>query len=107
MKNQAFRHGEIAFIKINSLPEGLNKSNQKEFLKGSHGNPHTFDNGELYLKNVDDNIFGYFVAKDTKLKHPEHGEGKGKTKEASLPNGVYELRRQTEWINSEMKQIID
>jgi len=103
---KAYRHGEIAFILTDKLPNNLEKSNSKEFLKGSHGNPHTYDNGELYLKDVDDYIFGYFVAKNTKLYHKEHGEGQG-IKEAKLPNGIYELRRQVEFINDELKQVED
>lgn len=103
----AYRHGEIAFVKIDKLPTNLTETKQKEFLKGSHGNPHTFDNGSLYLKNVDSNVFGYFVAKNTTLFHKEHGEGNDKPREAKLPNGTYELRRQVEFINDEMKQVID
>ena len=104
--NKAYRHGEIAFLKIDKLPE-LEKSNQKEFLKGSHGNPHTFDNGTLYLKEKDDFIFGYFKAKNTTLKHPEHGKGKGKIKVAKLPDGIYQLRRQVEFVNDDLKPVID
>lgn len=101
-KPTAYRHGEIAFVQIDNLPKGLTKSTQKEFLRGSHGNPHTYDNGDLYLRNTGENVFGYFVAKNTKLYHPEHSP-----KGAALPNGTYELRRQTEFVNGELKQVID
>ena len=107
---KAVRHGEICFLAIDKLPDDLEKeSNQKEFLKGSHGNAHTFDNGELYLKDVDENVFGYFKAKDTTLFHVEHGEKKDgkKLREAKLPDGIYELRRQVEIVNEEMKPVID
>ena len=57
---KAYRHGEICFLKIDKIPQNLEKSNQKEFLKGSHGNPHTFTGGNLYLKEEDENVFGYF-----------------------------------------------
>ena len=107
MKKQVYRHGEISFVKIGTLPSDLTKSDSKEFIKGSHGNSHSFDKGELYLKNVDSYIFGYFVAKNTNLLHPEHGEGKGKLKKAELPDGIYELRKQQEFVNSEMKPVID
>lgn len=102
-----FRHGEICFKKINKLPNELIKENTNQFLKGSHGNLHTFDNGELYLKNVDEYIFGYFKAENTKLMHPEHASGNGELKIALLPDGIYELRKQQEWINNEMKPVID
>jgi len=105
---QAYRHGEIAFEVIKELPAGLIKEDSKEFLKGSHGHDHTFDKGELYYKEEDENIFGYFVAKNTKLYHEEHGDKKvGKLKEAKLPNGIYRLRRSVEVVNDQLKQIID
>lgn len=106
---RAFRHGEILFVKTfkKNFPKDLKEVNQKEFLKGSHGNPHMFDNGKLYLKNVDDFIFGYFQAKNTTLKHLEHGSGSGKTKTAKLPDGFYELRRQVEFVNDSMKPVVD
>jgi hypothetical protein len=104
---KAYRHGEIAFAKIDKLPQELQLSTNKQFLKGSHGNPHSYDNGELYLKEVSEYIFGYFVAKDTTLTHPEHGNGEAKLKTAKLPNGIYELRRAVEFINGELKQVID
>lgn len=105
---KAYRHGEIAFIKIRKLPENLDETKQKEFIKGSHGNPHTFDKGKLYLKEEDEFVFGYFEAKDTTLFHNEHGEiKKGKLKAARLPDSVYQLRRQNEIINEELRQVID
>lgn len=107
MKNKAIRHGEICFLKIEELPKGLEISKQKEIVKGSHSNSHSYDNGELYLKNVDQYIFGYFVAKDTTLFHPDHGTGKGNIKKASLQDGIYQLRKQQEFINSELKPVVD
>jgi len=107
MKKQLFRHGEIAFMKINELPEGLQKSDSKIIMKGSHGNDHSFDNGVLYPKPDSTYIFGFFEAKNTTLYHSEHGIGDGKLKTAKLPDGFYELRKQNEFINNELKQIID
>lgn len=104
---QAYRHGEICFEVIDTLPKDLEKSKNKEFLKGSHGNSHSFDNGELYLKTEDEFTFGYFVAKNTTLYHTEHGDGKEKLKKAKLPNGTYRLRRANEYVNDELKQVID
>jgi hypothetical protein len=103
---KAFRHGEIAFIKISDLPEGLKQEKSKVIMQGSHNNSHSFDNGKLYFKKVDTYIFGYFMAKNTILFHPDHGAGKG-IKKAKLPDGIYELRKQQEFINSELKPVID
>lgn len=107
-KTQCYRHGEICFELIDQLPEGLERSAQKEFLVGSHGHPHSFNNGEMYPKVEDAYIFGYFVAKDTTLFHVEHGEKKvGGSKTVKLPDGIYRLRRQVEEVADELKQIID
>ena len=96
-----YRHGEICFEKIKSIPKDIKLSKDKVLLKGSHGNPHSFDNGEYFPKKKDDFIFGYFRAKDTTLFHVEHG------KEVKLPDGNYRLRRQVEYINEELKQVED
>ena len=108
METKAYRHGEIAFEVIDSLPKGLEKSKSKEFLKGSHGHPHLYDKGDFYPKVEDEYIFGYFVAKNTRLFHIEHGDKKvGAMKEAKLPNGIYRLRRGVEQFADELRQIID
>jgi hypothetical protein len=107
MKKQLFRHGEIAFVKINELPEGLQKSDSKIIMKGSHGNDHSFDNGVFYPKIDGSYIFGYLEAKNTTLYHADHGKDGGKLRTAKLPDGGYELRKQNEFINNELQQIID
>lgn len=106
---KGYRHGEICFRVIKKLSEGLTATKQKVFLKGSHGNPHKFDKGTLYLKEVDEFIFGYFEAKGTTLSHIEHGQKVNKLKEkrAILPDGIYELRRQNEIVNEELKPVKD
>ena len=103
MKQKVFRHGEILFVKISKLPAGLEETKTKILMQGSHGNSHTFDNGKLYLKKEGQHIFGYFRAKDTALFHAEHGTN-GK---ANLPNGVYELRRQSEFTSAGLVPVID
>ena len=107
-KTKCYRHGEISFEKIDKLPEGLTKSKNKEFLKGSHGHPHSFDKGNLYLKTENEFIFGYFEAKNATLFHAEHGDKKsGDIKTAKLPDGIYRLSRAVEFVNSELKPVID
>ena len=66
-------------------------------MTGSNNNPHSIDNGIVYFKKVDDFVFGYLAAKDTKLQHKEHGKGKGEIKIAKINDGIYELRRQVEF----------
>jgi hypothetical protein len=87
-----YRHGEIGLVKISKLPKGLELAKTNILATGSHSNSHTFDKGRLYLKNVNDYVFGYFVAKDTKLFHPEHSP-----KGCKVKDGIYELRKQQEF----------
>ena len=102
MKIPVYRHGEINFIQIKKLPEDLRKAKTNVIAAGSGNNSHTFKGGKLYLKNADTYVFGYLEAKNTKLYHLEHSP-----KGVSIPDGVYELRRQNEWINQELKQVVD
>jgi hypothetical protein len=108
MKKQLYRHGEIIFVKIDSLPDNLVENKTNEIIRGSGNNPHLFKNGKLYLKNVNNYIFGYLEAKNTILKHLEHGDRKkAGLMIAKIPDGYYELRKENEFINNEFKQIID
>ena len=126
-----YRHGEIGLSPIKKLPESLSVSESKTIMQGSHDNSHCIDKGQIYFKDVDTYTFGYLSAKDTKLKHYEHGNtcsvcGFDKLGNANvcpscntdfvrdkkfrlttLPNGVYELRKQNEIINSQLKPVID
>jgi hypothetical protein len=101
MKKQCIRHGEVVFVKIDKIPN-LEETKTNVFAKGKTGNNHTFKGGKIYLKEIDQHVFGYFKADKTKLYHVEHSP-----KGASIPNGNYELRRQVEFINGELKQVVD
>lgn len=110
MNTKAFRHGEILFVKISKIPTGLKQKETDTFLVGSGQNPHTFSGGKFYEKVDGDFIFGYFKAKDdVVLEHKEHGNviGKNGLRKAILPAGKYELRKQQEYINDELKPVID
>ena len=109
MKNQIYRHGEIAFLSVDKLPENLTKSDEKVLIKGQNGHSHSIDNGILYFVNEDMYVFGYLVAQNTSLLHDEHGvivDGQ-ESRFAKLPDGVYQLRKQQEYINNEMKPVVD
>jgi hypothetical protein len=100
---KALRHGEIAFAQTKTIPK-LPEVKTTIFATGSHGNNHSFKGGKLYLiENPEDNVIGYFVAKDTLLFHPEHGNKKGE----KLPDGKYELRKQHEYTPSGLIPVID
>ena len=109
MKKQVYRHGEIAFVRIDKLPEGLKKSDSKDIIKGQTGNSHSITTGDLYFQNSGQYVFGYLEAKNTILLHDEHGSvvKEGKKRQAYLPDGIYELRKQQEFINNELQPVID
>lgn len=102
-KLQCYRHGEIALLKISKLPKGLKETKTNVLMTGYHSNSHTFDKGKLYLKQ-DGQTFGYLVAKDTSLLHPEHSP---KTGDAKLPDGVYQLIKQNEFTPDGLVPVID
>jgi len=104
---KAYRHGEIAFVEINKLPDGLKACESKILMTGSHGNNHSFDNGIFYPFKDGNYIFGYLDAKNTSLLHNEHGAGKGKIKKATIKDGLYELRKQNEFTPSGLVPVID
>lgn len=69
-------------------------------MSGSHGHDHTINQGKIYLKKVNDFVFGYLIAKDTEIQHEEHGNHK-------IPDGVYELRGQQEYTPQGLIPVID
>lgn len=106
MKKQAYRHGEILLVKVDSLPKGLKLSNSKTIMMGSHGNNHNIDTGKLYLTKpeIGNFTFGYLVAKKTNLLHPEHKEKNGK---CPIKDGIYQLIKQNEFTPQGLIPVID
>lgn len=104
-----YRHGDLCLFEVSELPAGMEKSDEKVLMAGSHGHNHTYDNGDFY-PHEDGLVIGYLVAAtNTKLFHPEHGRiVKGKElREAKIPQGIYQLRRQQEDTHDGMKPVID
>ena len=110
MKNRikAVRHGDLALVKIDKLPEGLQPATSRTLIVGSGGNNHDVRDGVIYFKDVDQFVFGYLnAAEGCTLLHPDHGAGEGAIKTAALPAGIYELHRQFEETHESMRQVID
>ena len=101
MKN--YRHGEVALIQIDKLPNNLEKAKTKVFMVGSHGHNHSIDKGDIYLKQ-DGFTFGYLVAKNTSLLHPEHSPKVG---DAKLEDGVYQMVKQQEYTPDGLVPVAD
>lgn len=102
-KEICWRQGDILGRRISDLPKGLKASKTKTLLQnGSGGNPHEFSGGIFYPKIEGDFIIGYLKAKGTKLFHVEHSP-----KGDKIDDGIYEIRRQSEFTHEGFKKIID
>lgn len=99
-----YRQGDLAYISVESFPEGVEASGSNVILQsGSGGNPHSFAGGEFYKREEGDFILGYLKAAGTKLFHAEHGPKEG----FALPDGLYQVRRQNEETIDGLKQVQD
>ncbi len=109
---KAYRHGDLALVIVEEIPEGLKPSESKILMTGSGGNDHRFDNGTFYpATNGDRSTLGYLkVSGNTKLYHPDHGEGipgKPLLRECVLPEGLYKALKQQEYTHEGMRPVID
>ena len=96
------RQGDLGFIGIDKLPEGLQELNTNVLLpEGSGGNPHNFQGGKFYPK-VSENVLGYLVADKTKVFHVEHNP-----KGDLIEDGVYKIIRQNEDTHEGLKPVVD
>ncbi len=107
----AYRHGDLCLVSVDKLPDGLMPSDSKILMIGSGGNNHEFGQGTFYPNPHDDQfIIGFLEApQGTKLFHPDHGqlvEGSSR-REAELPPGNYELRKQQEYTHEGMRAVVD
>lgn len=107
-KSTVIRHGDLALVKVETLPDGLIPSDSNVMMQGSGGNNHAVKNGVIYFKEVDQFVFGYLMAQPKcQLVHPDHGNGCGAVKTAPLEEGIYELRRQFEQTHDAMRPVVD
>lgn len=104
-----YRHGDLGLTGIKVLPGSLKEAKTNVLMTGSGGHDHSFKNGKVYFKDVDEFVFGYLEAfTDCKLFHPEHGDKKvNGTMVARIPAGFYALRRQNEETHKGMVRVVD
>lgn len=113
MKLTNIRHWDLALIGINELPKWLKQTKGNVLMQGSHWNDHSFDTGKLYItKKLEELkewefVFGYLVATWTTLLHPDHGTGKQAIKKCKIPDWIYELRKQVEYLHDGMRPVVD
>lgn len=114
-KIKVIRQGDLVYIPNQenysvTIPSDLKKADTDVIIKGSGGHDHKVVNGEIYFKQSGEFVLGFLKAnKNAKLLHAEHGVVvKGKTlKEADLPEGVYQIRRQVEETNEGLRPVLD
>ena len=104
------RHGDMALIGIDTLPDGLEASADDVLMKGSGGNDHKVRSGVFFPKTLGVHVIGYLQANPgCHLLHPDHGASQSgsELKSANVPPGLYEVRRQTEDTHSGMVPVVD
>lgn len=92
------RHGDMALIGIDKLPEGLKASKSRVLMTGSHGNNHAFTGPGTFYPHEGNRgtlrIVGYFDAKKgTMLTHLDHGPEGEKLREVPI-EGSFQVREQ-------------
>ena len=128
-----YRHGDLALIGIDRLPEYLIQSPTMTLMTGRGGNHHMAGSGKVYLKSDNQQCnewggkalvnlgatgidkpesidhIGYFSApRGCELYHPDHGENVEKgTRVAEIDDGFYALLKQMEDTNDGMKPVVD
>jgi hypothetical protein len=105
---KGIRHGDLALIIIDKIPEKITPSETNVIMQGSGGNDHKVKNGIIYFKQNGQFIIGYLHAlPKCQLLHPDHGKGNSEIKVSNIHEGYYELRKQFEYTHDAMKPVID
>ena len=103
------RHGDLTFVPIQEIPQGLEKSKTNIILlAGTGGHPHTHKGGTLYRKSEGIYQIGFIESdKPIKLYHAHHGKKKvNGLKEGVIPAGKYQINRAVETLPDGLKRII-
>ena len=111
---QVFRHGDLLLLPNQknfpvTIPRGVKKATTTILMRGSGGHDHSVKNCDVYFVKEDIFVFGYLAARTgAKIYHVEHGDTQvGSVKEATLPKGVYQLRKQHQDTPEGMKPVQD
>ena len=104
------RHGDLALIGVEKLPDGLKSSGTTVLMTGSGGNDHVVKDGTVYPVDGQPFVIGYLVANEgAVLLHPDHGVkiNGSKLRHVGLDAGIYELRRQNEERHTGLMPVVD
>lgn len=100
-----YRHGDVLIVKVDSIPEGLQKKDNLVLLEGeASGHFHTLSKGEVWttIPTKDNNyLLGYFKTEEgALLTHQEH-------QAIEIPAGIYKFYSQREYDEQEERRVID
>ncbi|MEK6647577.1 MAG: hypothetical protein AABY84_12980 [Candidatus Firestonebacteria bacterium] len=100
MKEMKKRQGDILFVKIDKIKEGLVKKSDNVIAEGEAiGHKHMLMNGVLYLDEKGD-IFAKVENDEAIVVHEEH-------KQIALPRGDYRIIKQREYLPESPRPVAD
>ena len=99
MKNYIVRQGDVMAIKIEKLPRGLKKSKDNILVHSDATlHDHTLVKGTVYV-DKNDKMYAD-VPVETQIVHTADHDP------VDLPKGVYEIRRQVEFLMENMTKVV-
>lgn len=104
MKLQMYRQGDLSIKEIEKLPDNLKK---KDNIIVSASNNHELDQGVVYEAD-DELIIAYLeLEKDSKIIHKTPEGEKAEHNDIPLFKGIYEVKRQREYLPDGYKLVED
>lgn len=105
--------GELLFIKIDKLPENLTeiKPEDNNYIVGHSETGHhhvvKYENNIKYYQAANDNNIAYLVVDNTKGVKVEHQRSFDTHKSLELVPGVYQIRKQQEFVDDLWQFVLD
>ena len=92
-----YRQGDILIIKVDTLPKGLKLKKDLIILYGeATGHAHRLEKGKIYFKGEEIYLV---LGSNSRIVHDEHNP-------IELEKGIYAIRRQKEYVSSDMTRIV-
>lgn len=98
--------GDVLFVRIDKLPEGLTRETHKTAAHSETGHMHAFDDSaSVWLYSTSDQLEAYLeVEEPAVLRHHRVWDTH---EEIEFPVGVYKIRRQREHTPDGWRQVMD